>query len=235
MPYELIIEFTFATDFATDSEIDIVAFRFRTTEDFNDAVEKSHVFKNTIFREHGTVEKTKQSLRNITMNLFKSYIDPATGYTKMMHDEFFKYAVCLFSFKNQGMKCGLLAKKQRPCKVCEAMTTKKCSCCRKTYYCCRDHQVSDWQRHKKQIATMRNHIEKLDAMKDKLNTKMVELEAMTDKLNARMDEISTITEEHEPDSPMDKLISRRSALLETRRTLLATSERLLAKRRALIS
>lgn len=35
------------------------------------------------------------------------------------------------------------------CAVCEVSCKSKCQTCKKVYYCCREHQLSDWREHKK--------------------------------------------------------------------------------------
>jgi len=40
-------------------------------------------------------------------------------------------------------------KSVRPCSVCQVNTTKKCSCCKKVYYCSEACQLSNWKDHRK--------------------------------------------------------------------------------------
>jgi hypothetical protein len=39
----------------------------------------------------------------------------------------------------------------RPCIICQVETKMKCSCCRRAYYCCADHQKADWKNHRDSI------------------------------------------------------------------------------------
>ena len=36
----------------------------------------------------------------------------------------------------------------RPCSICQTETTKRCSCCKKVYYCSEACQQSDWKNHR---------------------------------------------------------------------------------------
>lgn len=40
------------------------------------------------------------------------------------------------------------------CFVCRKETTKCCARCRSAYYCCKEHQVNDWETHKKACTNM---------------------------------------------------------------------------------
>ena len=42
-----------------------------------------------------------------------------------------------------------IKKNGKLCAVCEVSCKSKCQTCKKVYYCCREHQVSDWKEHKK--------------------------------------------------------------------------------------
>ena len=42
-----------------------------------------------------------------------------------------------------------LATERYVCKVCETKCTTKCERCKSIWYCCREHQLQDWERHKK--------------------------------------------------------------------------------------
>ncbi len=42
-----------------------------------------------------------------------------------------------------------IKKNGKLCAVCDASCKSKCQSCKKVYYCCREHQVSDWKEHKK--------------------------------------------------------------------------------------
>jgi len=42
-------------------------------------------------------------------------------------------------------------KSVRPCVVCKMTTTKKCSCCKKVYYCSKECQSCDWKNHKQNL------------------------------------------------------------------------------------
>jgi hypothetical protein len=42
-----------------------------------------------------------------------------------------------------------IKKNGKLCAVCEASCKSKCQTCKKVYYCCREHQISDWKEHKK--------------------------------------------------------------------------------------
>ena len=44
----------------------------------------------------------------------------------------------------------------RPCVVCQVETKMKCSCCKKVYYCCADHQKADWKSHRESIKLSKN-------------------------------------------------------------------------------
>jgi hypothetical protein len=39
----------------------------------------------------------------------------------------------------------------RPCSICQVETTKKCSCCKKVYYCSPECQKCDWKSHRESI------------------------------------------------------------------------------------
>jgi len=47
------------------------------------------------------------------------------------------------------MKKQFNIKSVRPCSVCGEKTTKKCSCCKKVYYCSEACQLSNWKDHRK--------------------------------------------------------------------------------------
>jgi hypothetical protein len=42
-----------------------------------------------------------------------------------------------------------IKKNGKMCAVCEVSCKLKCQLCKKVYYCCRQHQLSDWKEHKK--------------------------------------------------------------------------------------
>lgn len=42
-----------------------------------------------------------------------------------------------------------IKKNGKLCAVCEVSCKSKCQSCKKVYYCCREHQISDWKEHKK--------------------------------------------------------------------------------------
>lgn len=42
-----------------------------------------------------------------------------------------------------------IKKNGKICAVCEVSCKLKCKWCKRVYYCCREHQVSDWKEHKK--------------------------------------------------------------------------------------
>ena len=42
-----------------------------------------------------------------------------------------------------------IKKNGKMCAVCEVSCKSKCQSCKRVYYCCREHQLSDWKEHKK--------------------------------------------------------------------------------------
>lgn len=43
------------------------------------------------------------------------------------------------------------------CQICETPTDERCSKCNRMGYCCKDHLLSDWPRHKKECKNMRKN------------------------------------------------------------------------------
>lgn len=42
-----------------------------------------------------------------------------------------------------------IKKTGKMCAVCDVSCKSKCQSCKRVYYCCREHQLSDWRKHKK--------------------------------------------------------------------------------------
>ncbi|ODM93637.1 RNA-binding protein 42 [Orchesella cincta] len=63
------------------------------------------------------------------------------------------------------------SEKTEPCKLCGRESTSFCRNCCVTYYCCKEHQISDWKRHKKICSSVKsikdaNGLRELVATKD---------------------------------------------------------------------
>lgn len=155
--------------------------KFVSQEDYNSALQRSQTLKNNVIRSTGTIEKTT---RRMILGAEKGieYCEArVVSYTDPTRVTLFEHVLCLIALKYPNVSVHVIPKKQRPCKVCEAMTSKKCSCCRKTYYCCRDHQVIDWTAHRRQITVEAIEVE-IKELKNRMKNKEIKLNELENEL-----------------------------------------------------
>jgi hypothetical protein len=82
-------------------------------------------------------------LKKLNVKLDVGYID--TESFKLIHSDGFIDSKDFRKMYKQATGKNV----RRPCSICQTKTTKRCSCCKNTYYCSEACQQSDWKSHRK--------------------------------------------------------------------------------------